>query len=992
MSTRRVFGLALALSFLPAFAPAQTGRADVAALFSALEFRSIGPAVVGGRIHGVEALPDDPATIYVATASGGIWKTVNKGTDWTPVFDDQPVSTFGDIAIAPSNPEILYAGTGEQNNRQSTSWGNGVYRSDDGGETWRHLGLDETRHIGKVEVHPTNPDIAYVAALGNLWRGSPERGVFKTTDGGRTWEKVLYVDEYTGAVDMVMDPSDPGTLYAATYQRLRRSWGFNGGGPGSGIYKTTDGGDNWDELTDGIPSGDKGRIGLAIARTNPQVLNAIIQHAEEGGVYRSEDGGRSWTQVSDQNIRPMYYSHIYIDPTNENRVYRLATYSFRSEDGGRTWTDISARLTYDVGVHSDHHDMWIDPNHPDHFYLVGDAGFYETWDRGSRYTRINNFPIAQFYGIGVDMRDPYWIYGGLQDNHSFMGPSATRHWAGIINDDWRQIGFGDGMYWQVDPNSPRYAFGNAQNGSWTRVDAFTGDLMDIEPLEPEGEDFRYDWVSPSLLSRHDIPPTFYAGGNYLFISEDLGSSWRRTEDLSRQIDRDTLELMGVKGADITLSRNDGTSSFGEATTIGESPLDPAILWVGMDDGNLQVSRDAGESWTEVSGNVRGVPDGTYVSRITPSAAAPGVAYATFDAHRDGDFRPYVFKTEDFGRSWMQITDGLQGAGSVNEIIEHPDDPDVLFLGTEHALYVSLDAGSHWHRFGANLPTTAYDDMLIHPRDKDLVVATHGRAIWILDDAGFLTDWSRDAARARAHLFPVRRATIFQYWKDTSYRGQDLYAGTNPPFGAIIRYHLGREADARIEIRRDDGWLIRTLDVPEEAGVIHTVTWDLRHEPPASFDFFGRDEEEEQPELPHPVEPRGPFVSPGTYTVALVTDGREVTRTVEVRGDPEMPITDEQYRRREAFLVELAALQNRVADAFEEVETLRRASEEPTAAMNQLRGRLNGIRRGLSGLASTFNGRGVRQGTLYPPTETHQAEKQRLAHELQEALQTLARLR
>jgi len=722
----------IAALLLPATTLGQTAQVSTE-LLSELRFRSIGPAVTGGRIHDVEALPDDPSMIYLATASGGLWKSVNKGTTWTPIFDDQPTSTFGDVAIAPADPLVIWAGTGEQNNRQSTSWGNGVYRSSDGGLTWTHLGLEETRHIGRVLVHPNDPDIAYVAALGNLWAPSQERGVYKTSDGGATWSQVLFVDTLTGVVDLVMDPSDSNILYAAAYQRLRRTWGFNGGGPGSGIYKTTDAGRSWRKLENGVPEGEVGRIGLAIAATNPRVLNATIQHAEESGVYRSEDGGASWERVNRLNPRPMYYSHIYIDPTNENRVYVLATSFYMSEDGGRSFRTMPTRPTYDVGVHSDFHALWIDPNDSRHFYLVGDAGLYESWDRGATYIRINNLPIGQFYAIGVDMRDPYYIYGGMQDNHSWMGPSRTRSWIGIINDEWRQIGFGDGMYHQPDPTNYRYVYGNAQNGNLTLLDPETGDRVDIEPHPREGEPrYRFDWVTPSLLSEHD-PRVVYFGGNRLFISRDRGVSWDRTVDLTRQIDRDTLRLMGVLGAEPMLSKNDGTASFGEIVSIAESPLDPKILWVGTDDGNLQVSRDGGYTWTEVSRNVEDVPVGTYVSRVIASAIAPGVAYVTFDAHRDGDFAPYVFRTEDFGDSWTALMNDLPPDGSVNVIREHAANPNLLFLGTEHALFVSTDAGRNWAHFKANLPTTLYDDLVIHPRDDDLIVATHGRSLWILDD-------------------------------------------------------------------------------------------------------------------------------------------------------------------------------------------------------------------------------------------------------------------
>jgi photosystem II stability/assembly factor-like uncharacterized protein len=917
--------------------------------------RPIGPAVTGGRVHDLEALPDDPSTLFVATASGGLWKTTNRGHTWRNVFENMPVSTFGDVAIALSNPAIMYAGTGEQNNRQSTSWGNGVYRSEDGGETWTHVGLEETRHIGKIEVHPSNPDVAYVAALGNLWAPNPERGVFRTTDGGQTWERILYVDENTGAVDLVMNPRDPGVLYAATYQRQRRAWGFNGGGPGSGIHMTTDGGDHWVELTRGIPDGDKGRIGLAISHSNPRVLNALIEHAEESGTYRSENGGMSWEKVNNRNSRPMYYSEIFIDPTNENRVYTLATSSFKSEDGGRTFEEIAARPSYDVGVHADHHALWIDPANPNHLFLAGDAGLHETYDTGVNFRKINNFDIGQFYGIGVDMRDPYYVYGGMQDNHSWMGPSQTRRYIGIVGDDWEQIGFGDGMYWQIDPTSPRYAYGNSQNGNYVRFDALTGDMLDIRPTEPVGaeEEYRWDWVSPSLVSRHD-PSTVYVGGNRLFTSRDRGVSWEATEDLTRQMDREELEIMGVPGRDVTISKNDGTSSNSEITVIAESPLHATILWVGTDDGNVQVSRDGGLSWTEVARNVDGVADGTYVSRIVASAAGPGVAYVAFDAHRDGDFDPYVFKTEDFGTTWMALH-GDPLRGSVNAMVEHPDNPNVLFLGTEHHMYVTGDAGGSWTML-ANLPTTHYDDILIHPREKDLVLGTHGRSIWILDDTRPFAEWSESEARA-AHLFSARPGTIFQYRKDTSYRAQAEFHGRNPDDGVYLTYRLAEGSeDVRMAIRNAAGDLVREMAVPGSAGA-HRLNWDLRHGHP---DVPLAWEPWDHPQLPRPVETRGPFVSPGTYTVTLEANGASSTTEVEVRGDPEMPITQAQYEEREAFLVHLMQL-GRQLDTM-----LEGASGEEAGALRALRGIVRSV-------YGSLNGNGVRPGSLYPPTATHREQ-------------------
>jgi photosystem II stability/assembly factor-like uncharacterized protein len=956
----------IAVSSLPAPSHAQ---------FDRLRFRTIGPAVMGGRVHDIEALPGNPAVLYVGAASGGLWKSVNKGTTWTPIFDHQPVSTFGDVAIAPSNPAVVWAGTGEQNNRQSTSWGNGVYRSTDAGKTWTHLGLENTRHIGRVRVHPTNPDIAYVAALGNLWAPSPDRGVYKTTDGGRTWTKVLFVDSLTGVVDLTLDPSNPVVLYAAAYQRLRRAWGFNGGGPGSGVYKTTDGGRTWTKLTNGLPAGDKGRIGLALAASAPRILNAIVEHATEGGIYRTEDGGATWTKMHTLNPRPMYYSHIFIDPNDEKRVYVLAVTYYKSNDGGKTFRRMPHAPTYDVGTKGDFHAMWIDPENSDHFFLGSDGGLHETWDQGETFTKINNLPIGQFYAIGVDMRTPYFIYGGMQDNHSWLGPSATRTWEGITNDEWKQIGFGDGMYHAIDPTNHRYVYSNAQNGELQRVDPETGDRLDIEPHPPAGEPaYRWDWVTPSLVSQHD-PKVVYFGGNRLFISRDRGVSWERTDDLTRRINRDTLRLMGVLGSERMLSKNDGEQSFSEITTIAESPLDPKILWVGTDDGNIQVSRDGGRTWAEVA------PLNTYVSRVIASAADPGIAYATFDAHRDGDLRPYVFRTKNFGRNWTPLIRGLPAEGSVNVIREHPRNHNLLFLGTEHTLFFSLDRGAEWRPLKANLPTTLYDDLAIHPRDHDLVVATHGRSLWILDDLAPLVEWTPAIARRSLHLFSIRPATIFNYWEATSYRGQGAYAGENPPDGAIISYHVTQAADSvRVTISQParGGRVVRRLAGPAAAGVVHRLTWDLRHEPPPpspTGSGAGGGEEGAAggggqpggptglPVLPRPVTAQGPFVEPGTYTIRVEAGSAVATQTVEVRGDPSVRLTAAQWREREDFLLAVAEDQRRA------VEAAQRARSLPDS-LQAVRTRVTELRRDLGLLAGEFNGRGVRQGSLYPPTNTH----------------------
>jgi photosystem II stability/assembly factor-like uncharacterized protein len=996
-------GCALSIALLTLGGPVagQSGSSGLTSeILNGLRARPIGPAVTGGRIHDIEALPNDPATIYVASASGGLWKTTNKGTTWTPLFQDQAVSTFGDVTIAPSNPEIVWVGTGEQNNRQSSSWGNGVYRSRDGGRSWTHLGLEETRHVGRIRVHPRNPDVAYVAALGNLWAASADRGVFKTSDGGKSWQKVLFVNDVTGVVDLAMDSSNPDTLYAAAYQRLRQPFGFNGGGPGSGIYKTIDGGRTWRQLTNGIPSGDKGRIGIALSASNPRVLSATIEtgNPDTQGTYRTEDGGETWTRVNPLNPRPMYYSHIYIDPREERRVYVLGTNSYRSEDGGRKFDEIAFSPTYDVGVHRDHHALWINPGDTRHLYLGTDGGFYESWDRGETWTKIDNLTLAQFYAIGVDMREPYYVYGGLQDNHSWMVPSATRHWAGILREDWKQIGFSDGMFQQPDPTSHRYVYSNATSGSLTRVDAETGDILSIRPTPPAGESpYRFYWTTPSLVSQHD-PQVVYFGGNRLFISRDRGLTWDRTDDLSRRIDRETLPIMGVVGKAIRLSRHDGVGAFSTAVTVAESPVDASILWVGFDDGNVQVSQDGGATWTEVSRNVRGLPDGTFVSRIVASNAGVGVAYATFDGHRSGDFKPYVYRTRDFGRSWEPLMNGLP-SGSVNVIREHPKNTNLLFVGTEHALYVSVDAGTSWVRFTAGLPTTLYWDVVIHPRDNDLVIGTHGRGVWIVDDITPLVEWAADVTSADAKLFPLRPATIFQLWKDESYRGNSEFAGENPPFGAIVSYHLGRVVpSARITVTNRQGRTLRTLEAPASAG-LHRLVWDLRHEPPPSA---ARESDEEaqgraganravavNPQLmaavAQPLDPRGPFVSPGSYNVTLEAGSVRLTKSVVVKADPQMPMLSQwDYEQRERFLLDVDALHRQAYDAAQRADALQKGDE----SVQSLARTLTGVRDQLNRLAGECNGNAVRQGSLYPPTTSHRQRFADLQRSLAESVKAL----
>ena len=972
--------------------------------FDALHFRDIGPAATGGRIHDLQIDPSNPAVLYVGAATGGIWKSVNKGVTWRDIFGKQPENTFGSLAIFARDPKIIWAGTGENNNRQSSSWGGGVYRSTDAGETWTYLGLHDTRSIGRVVLDPADPNIAYIAAVGNLWAANEDRGIFKTSDAGKTWSKVLYVDSFTGATDIVMDPRDSRVLYAATYQRLRKAFGFNGGGPGSAIYKSTDAGATWKKLDAGIPPGDKGRIGLALALSKPDVLIATIEHPGAGGTYRTEDAGATWKRMSATNPRPMYYSKPTIDPNNDKRVWLPGVYIVKSEDGGTTFEEEPTSPTYDVGLKTDHHVIRVDPANSSHIYVVGDGGLHESFDMGKTYIRVNNIAVAQIYRIAVDNRDPYWIYLGLQDNHSFMGPSATRHWLGILNQDWVEIGFSDGTGKAVDKADWRKVYSSSSGGNLTLVDPLTGDTMGINPRPPAGESYRYDWDAPLMASRH-TPGTVYLGGNRLFTSKDYGSTWTRSKDLTRSIDRDTLEMMGVLNRDVRISRNDG-DNISEISNFAESPIDSKILWVGTDDGNVQLTVDGGLNWTELSAAITGVKNGTFVGDIVASGASRGTAFVTFDAHRDGDFAPYIFRTTDFGKTWRAVISGLPADdASVRSIAEYPGKPHVLFAGTEKALFVTHDSGEHWARLSANLPTTRYDDIVIHPRTRDLVLGTHGRGIWVLDDASPIAEWTPAIAEAPAHLFGVPTATLMLYWEDVSNMNHYFFTAENPAEGAAFTYHLSRPAQkVRLIVASASGKVVREMNGPAGAGVIQRVNWDLRYPAPAGGGRGGGGGGGEEGgtggpgtqragvvQLPipsHDIGPRGPHIAPGTFKVTLEVDGVATgSRTFTVRADPASALTLAQHKSREAFVVEVMELQSRADTLAADLRTRSAAATGDVATRLQaLTQRLAGaagagrggggrggrggpqpLRQRLGGLINPYAGSGARTGTLAPPT-------------------------
>ncbi|HVD76985.1 MAG TPA: hypothetical protein VNH43_05215 [Vicinamibacteria bacterium] len=850
-----------------------------------LEFRNIGPAIMGGRVDDFAVVESRPSTFYVGAASGGLWKTENNGTTFEPVFDDQESSSIGDVAIAPSDPSILYVGTGEPNNRQSSSWGHGVYKTTDGGKTWTHLGLADTHHIGRVVVHPTNPDVVYVAALGHLWGPNKERGLYKSADGGKTWTNTKFIDEDTGFTDVAMDPQSPNILYAASYQRRRSPFGYSGGGPGSALWKTIDGGATWKKLTEGLPrEGDVGRIGVTLYRRDPRIVYALFEHAKEGGIYRSEDRGETWKKMSDTNPRPSYYSQVHVDPNNDQRIWVLGAAMFYSEDGGKTFrSDLVQK------IHGDYHALWIDPADSNHILAGSDGGIHASWDRGRSWDYINTVALSQFYEVAYDMRRPYSVCGGLQDNGSWCGPSRTLYTQGIANEDWFRIGGGDGFHAAIDPTDPDTVYTESQDGNVQRLDLRTNERRVIRP-EPAGDDrYRFNWNSPIVISPHD-PKTIFYGGNRLFISHDRGDTWTQTTDLTNAASRDKMTIFG-KAAREFLSRNDGVVHFGTITTVAESPLKAGVIWAGTDDGNLQVSRDSGVTWTNVAGKVPGIPKGTYVSRVEPSRSGEGAAYAAFDGHRADDYGVYLFHTEDFGQTWRSVAGNLPRGWTVHVVREHPKNASLLFAGTENGLWASWDRGGQWVRLKGKMPIVPVFDVQVHPRDDDLIVGTHGRGVFILDDVSPLAALDRDTLAADVRLFDARPASEYRVYNHKGNTGHKEFLAPNPADGVIITYALkSKPADkdeVKIVVTDAAGATVRELKGAKEAG-LNRASWDLRHEPPVKREpgepgegFFGP--------------PRGPFVPPGTYKVTVSVGSVSDTRPVLVQEDPRIQISDADRR-------------------------------------------------------------------------------------------------
>jgi photosystem II stability/assembly factor-like uncharacterized protein len=870
--------------------------------FKGLALRSIGPGLVSGRIADIAVHPRDPKQYFVAVASGGVWKTVNAGTTWTPVFDGEGSYSIGCVTIDPGNPLVVWVGTGENNSQRSVGYGDGVYKSVDGGNKWKNVGLESSEHIGKIVVDPRDSNVVYVAAQGPLWAAGGDRGLYKTTDGGENWERVLEIDEHTGVNEVVLDPRDPDVLYASAYQRRRRVWTLLDGGPGSGLHKSTDGGKSWIELKRGLPEVEMGRIGLALSPADPDVLYAIVEaRGKKGGIFRSKDSGASWEKRGDyMSASPQYYNELVPDPHDVDRVYSMDTWMHVTEDGGKTWTKVPEKYK-----HVDTHALWIDPEDTDHLIAGCDGGVYETWDRAETWHFKPNLPVTQFYKGTPDDDFPFYnVYGGTQDNATLGGPSRTTNVHGIANADWYVTIFGDGFKTRVEPGNPDIVYSQYQYGGLARYDRKSGELIDIQAQPAPGEDpLRYNWDSALIISPHS-PTRLYFAAQRIFRSDDRGDTWVPVSpDLTRGIDRNELEVMGKVWSVDAVAKNASTSFYGNVVALTESPFVEGLIYAGADDGLIQVTEDGGKTWRKIE-RIPGVPEMTYVNRLEASVHDADTVFSAFNNHKNGDFKPYVMKSTDRGATWTSISGDLPERGSVYAVVQDHVDPELLFAGTEFGVFFTTDGGTRWVRLKGGIPVIAARDLEIQRRENDLVVATFGRGFYILDDYTPLRGLDEAALEEEARLFPVKKTWMYiqdapMGLKGKAFQGHAFYTAPNPPFGAVFTYHLAEEIKTLEKIRQDeekkieeadgdlpypswdelrsedreetpaivltvtdaDGAVVRRITGKVKAG-FHRVAWDLRY-PAANPTRL-------KPKDPSPWSdpPTGPLVAPGRYTVTM----------------------------------------------------------------------------------------------------------------------------
>lgn len=865
-----------------------------------LKFRSIGPALTSGRIADFAVNLNNYSEYYVATASGGVWKTTNAGTTFKPIFDSQGAYSIGCVTIDPANSNVVWVGSGENNNQRSVAYGDGVYKSEDGGATWKNVGLPNSEHIGRIIIHPENSNVVYVAAIGPLWKEGGERGVYKTTDGGKTWTQVLKIDEHTGVNDIVMDPRNPDVLYAAAHQRRRSDYAYVSGGPGSGMYRTTDGGKNWEKINNGLPAADIGRIGLAISPADPEYIYAIVEAAKDEGFYRTTTRGAKWEKMSNHQTGGNYYNEVIADPKNKDRVYTMGYAISISNDGGKTFNPIGEQ-----SKHVDNHALWVNPNDPNHMRNGCDGGIYETWDGAKTWQFKANLPVTQFYKVEVDNTEPfYFVYGGTQDNFSLGGPSRTRSENGIVNDDWFVTQGGDGFESAIDPQNPNIVYAQYQHGGLTRFDKATGENIGIQPQPRKGEkQYRWNWDAPLLTSAHKAGRIYFAA-NKVFRSDDYGNTWQViSDDITRNLDRNKLPLMGkVWGIDAT-GKNDGTAPYGTMSALSESPKNENLIVAGTDDGLVQVTTDGGKTWRKTE-SFTGVPNMTYVYHVLTSQHNENVIYATLNNHKRGDFKPYLFKSNDKGQTWTNITSDLPVKGSTYCLAEDFVDPNLLFAGTEFGVFYSTNGGGNWRQLKGGLPTIAVRDMAIQKRENDLVLATFGRGFYILDDYSPLRHL-KQAEGKEGYLFPIKDSWL--YVEDNplgiggkGFMGESYYSAPNPQVGAVFTYYFNEDLKTAKEtrqsedtklnkdgkdvpypsyeqlkkeqqeeapyllftIKNDKGEILRKIKSPAKKGV-NRITWDFRY--PSSNPININPQPNDNPFAQDDV---GNLAAPGNYTVTL----------------------------------------------------------------------------------------------------------------------------
>lgn len=867
-----------------------------------LSWRSIGPALTSGRIADIAVNPSNHAEYYVASAAGGVWKTINSGITYQPIFDKEGSYSIGCVTIDPNHPNVIWVGTGENNNQRSVNYGDGVYKSEDGGASWKNMGLKTSEHIGKIIVHPDNSNVVYVAAIGPLWSKGGERGLYKTTDGGATWQAVLTVDGHTGVNDVIMDPNNPSILYASTYQRRRHVYTYVGGGPGSGLHKSTDGGSTWTKIQNGLPTVELGRIGLTMSPGETNIVYAIVEAADgKGGFYASTNGGASWEKRSDQVTSGNYYQEIIADPIDENTIYSMDTWMAVSHDGGRHFS-----LVGEVAKHVDNHAMWIDPANNQHWLVGCDGGMYETYDAAKTWDFKENLPVTQFYKVAVDNDSPFYnVYGGTQDNFSIGGPSRVQTNHGITNFDWFITTGGDGFESQIDPNNPDIVYSQSQYGFLSRYDKKSGEIVGIQPKERKGEDaYRFNWDAPLVASKH-APGRIYFAANKVFRSNDYGNSWDViSDDLTQQIDRNKLLVFDRVVSVDALAKNGSTSLYGSVVAFSESPLDANLLVVGTDDGLIQITENGGDSWRKIA-NVPGVPKNTYVNAVYLSRHNVNVIYAVFNNHKSGDFKPYLLKSNDKGATWISISNNLPERGSVYSFEEDTVDADLIFCGTEFGVYFSPNNGQRWKQLSNGLPTTCVRDMAIQERENDLVLGTFGRGFYVLDDYSFLRSIEDNMNSEKASIYPIRDALT---WEPSlplglpgkAFQGDNFYTSPNLGPEAMITYYYGDNfeslKDQRTKkeqelikagksvhyptyeelkaeenevvpqllftIRDASGTVVKKELQPAKRGV-HRFHWNLRYTLPNPIDLS-------EPGFYNPWMPidEGTLVDPGVYTVSM----------------------------------------------------------------------------------------------------------------------------